>query len=588
METLLAWPFLSEHDDQDDQTHAQFTETSPVTPPAAIPPATKSSRHLATVSVSPSIAKPRLVAVRQVSFNTSQLSSPSVFREASPKISPELSPELSQLDRFQSDSPINQRRVMVVAGVAIGVTAGVLTQVLSQAPLYEGSFEITAEQVAPTSPYIKDQNIQESMAAQQSANIAPPSLMSELVSDNAILELKSPTVLAPVVAQLQKQIPQLDYQTLRDRLTLTVTGQTLKIQYQDVDPQRVQLVLSELSQAYLNHGQDCQSESCKGMKFIEQQIPPVQARVQAIRTEIEQLQKSKDVNNLEAQLQNLDRQNTDLSSQAAQLEGQLAEAQQRYTQIQQRTVLKPDEAIAQQFLTQDTRYQLLLSQFQTLDQQFAQQFIQVRDVNETRALQAQYQRVANQLTQQAQSILPQYLANPASNTQNPVFQDRGQIQLLQQSILVVHSMNLMQARQVTLKLALQNVKQQRQQMIELLGKYDVLRRKLASETQALQQYFDQLAILEKQAAETEMAYTVVTPPDLMRDVWGNPAASVPDLQRNLGIGSLLGVLLGIGVAATIDRRKLTLDLEQLPIDTLMGKAKELADLRLREQLMEAA
>jgi hypothetical protein len=199
--------------------------------------------------------------------------------------------------------------------------------------------------------------------------------------------------------------------------------------------------------------------------------------------------------------------------------------------------------------------------------------------------------VTNQLLQQVQSILPQYLANPAANAQNPIFQNAVSLQLLQQSILTLNSIQIMQARQVTLGLVRQDLEQQRSQMISLLGQYDQLRQKLDLETDALQRHFNNLEALQKQA-QPEVDLKVTTPPDVMRDRLGQPVAMVPNLQRNLGIGAILSTLLGIGAMAALERRRIQstepTELGNMPVDALMSRAKELADMRLQAQSARAA
>lgn len=249
--------------------------------------------------------------------------------------------------------------------------------------------------------------------------------------------------------------------------------------------------------------------------------------------------------------------------------------------------------IPNRLLSQDSRYRMLLTQFQALDQQLGKQFANLGggDRNDIQAIQAQHQRVTNQLLQQVQSILPQYLANPAANTQNPIFQNGVNVQLLQQSILTLNSIQIMQARQVTLGLARQDLEQRRSQMISLLGQYDQLRQKLDLETDALQRHFNNLEALQKQA-QPEVDLKVTVPPDVLRDRLGQPAATVPNLQRNLGVGAILGALLGIGLTAALERRRIQSnepnESGNMPVDALMNRAKELADMRLQAQFAQAA
>jgi uncharacterized protein involved in exopolysaccharide biosynthesis len=475
-----------------------------------------------------------------------------------------------------SDHP--QRRVVVAAGVAIAVTAVALTQGLSQAPVYEGSVQLAAQTVsadrhAPSAPFAQP-------------NIAAPSLMADFSAE----VLTSHLLLDPVV----QQIPHLTYRSLVENLTLTSEGGRISVRYRDADPQRVELVLTQITQAYVDYGQVCQGNSCRGIEFVEAQIPQSQARLQQLRTEIEQLHQRYGVSNLQAQLKLLEARTADVGKQELQLRGTLAAGQKTYKQLhQQISGGAASDAIVQQLLGQDARYRSLLTQFQNLDQQLGKQFANLGggDPNDLRAIQAQHQRVLNQLSQQAQSVLPQYLTNPGSNAQNPIFQNPIDLQLLQQSILTLNSMQIMQARQTTLGLTQQNLEQQRSQLIKFLGQYDRLRHKLDVETDALQLHFDQLKALQNQA-QPEVTLKVTAAPDVLRDAQGQPIATVPNLQRNLGIGAVVGVLAGIGVAAALERKRMqptdATEFGNIPVDVLMNRARELADLKLRSQVTQAA
>jgi uncharacterized protein involved in exopolysaccharide biosynthesis len=498
------------------------------------------------------------------------------------------------------------QRVTVIAGVAIAVTAGTLTQALNQAPVYEGSFQLSATPIQQT-------NAQSSSAtATVQNNITPPSL----ISDSEIQILESPRILDPVVRQLQTQLPQLDYQTLVENLTITQQGdRTLQIHYRDVDPQRVKLVLAQLTQAFIDYGSECKTSTCKGKEHINEQVPQAQERIYRLRAEIQKLHQQHGITNLQAQLKLLDTRTLDLDKQSAQLQQQRAEAEQMYGQLQQRMALKPEEAIATQLLNQSTRYRTLLVQFQTLDNRFASGFGDVGLTGENQLqiqnLQVQHQALLQQLTQEAQLILRQYLSNPTSNLQNPIFQDQINLPLLQQSIVTTHTIEVMRVRQNTIGLAQQSIEQQRSQLIAVLSRYDQLKQKLDSETAILQQYFNKLDALQKQSPSTNLALTLTTAPELLSDNWGNPQAIVPDLQRNLGIGAIIGLLLGVGATAALDRRKdeetairasaqasataphptrngMAIDFANLPVDLLVSKAKNLADTRLREQFTQVA
>jgi uncharacterized protein involved in exopolysaccharide biosynthesis len=457
-----------------------------------------------------------------------------------------------------------QRQVAVAAGVAIAVTAGAIG--LSQAPVYEGSVQLATQAAIDNSRYTP--------TAQAKPSIAAPEFSAEVLTSRLLLD--------PIV----RQIPHLTYQSLVENLTLTSENGLVSLRYRDADPQRVQLVLAQVAQAYVNQGQSCQGDTCQSAQNIEEQISRSRARHQKLSTEMEQLRQEYGVNNFQAQLKRLEDRMADVTQQEAQLQETLAAGQRDYRQLRQQIsgeLRSSSGDIVPQLLS--ARYRSLLFQFQALDQQLGNQFVSMGggDLNDLRAVQAQHQRVMNQLVLEAQSVLPQ-------NSTSSAFPDGMDLQLLQQSILTFNSVQIMQARQVTLSQAKQNLEQQRSQILEFLDQYSDLRQQLDRETNTLQLHLKKLEALQSQPQPTMLKVT--EEPDVIRDQQGQPIAMIPNLPRNLGIAAALGVLAGVSVSAVMERKRMqttnSTEVENVPVDVLLNRAKELADMKLRSQLSPVA
>jgi polysaccharide biosynthesis transport protein len=454
-----------------------------------------------------------------------------------------------------------QRQVAVAAGVAIAVTAGAVG--LSQAPVYEGSVQLAVQAAMDSSRYAP--------TAQAKPSIAAPEFSAEVLTSRLLLD--------PIV----RQIPHLTYQSLVENLTLTSENGLVSLRYRDADPQRVQLVLAQVAQAYVDHGQSCQGDTCQSAQNIEDQISRSRMRHQKLSTEMEQLRQEYGVNNFQAQLKRLEDRTADVIQQESQLQETLAAGQRDYRQLRQQIsgeLRSSSGDIVPQLLSD--RYRSLLFQFQALDQQLGNQFVSMGggDLSDLRAVQSQHQRVMNQLVLEAQSVLPQ---NSTS-----AFPDGMDLQLLQQSILTFNSVQIMQARQVTLSQAKQNLEQQRSQLLEFLGQYNDLRQQLDRETNTLQLHLQKLETLQSQPATLK----VTDEPDMIRDQQGQPIAMIPNLPRNLGIAAALGVLAGVSVSAVMERKRLqstnSTEVENVPVDVLLNRAKELADMKLRSQFAQTA
>ncbi|HEY9659358.1 MAG TPA: hypothetical protein V6C65_12955, partial [Allocoleopsis sp.] len=435
------------------------------------------------------------------------------------------------------------RQVGLVAGVAIAVTAGTISQVVNQAPEYEGNFQLAVQPEA-TAP--------ETVPVPQIENT------NQRITETQLRILQSPRLLDPVIERLQADNPKMDYYGFIKNLHLQRNGDhAIEVSYRDIDPQRVKLVLEQLAQTYVQYSQECRDGACQGLKFVEAQVPQVQQRVENLRTKIEQFHQQHGLNNLEAQVRLFTMRSTEIAKQSADLQGKLAEARQQNKELQLRMALKPEDKIAENLLKQDQRYQALLNQFQTLDRQLAQALSRYEAEDpQLKAINAQHQQVVAQLHQEAAQILPRQLANPTANLQDPIFQDPKLLELLQQAIQNTHYIQLLEVRQQTLGEAQQILAQQKQELATILRQYGDLRQQLQSETQILQQYIDQRDLLRTQAQQQQFTWTLASTPDLVKNASGEPVADYfHSLKEDVGSAAILGVLLGLAVAIVQEEKR---------------------------------
>ena len=444
-------------------------------------------------------------------------------------------PEL-QVVRLEGGQSNISCRVRVVAGLALALTSGAIAQNVHQAPQYEGKFELAAAPV----------NAARSLPSPQIQDVNQTIPVSALNSDQ-IQVLKSPMLVEPIVERLKAQIPNLDYAAVKESLQITANDpQHLEVSYRDANPQTVHLVLEQLAKAYVEYSQQCQSDRCRGIAFIETQIPQVQQQVQQRRTEIEQLYRQNGIKNLDAQMGLVTARTTEVAKQKAEVNGKILQANQQYTELQSRMALQPNEAIAANILSQNPRYQGLLSQLQVVDQKLAIEFKQL-DVRNPRleALNAQHQTLLSQLNQEARQALQRYLSNPGANLQNPIFQDKASLNLLQQSVVTVNYLQVLKTTQQRLVQMEGVLKQQRSQLTKVLYQYAQLRQELDAKTQSLQQYIDQLKALKAQSSQ-QTALKITSPPEMLEDSTGKITSIEADDQNYAGAIAALGILLGVG------------------------------------------
>lgn len=450
----------------------------------------------------------------------------------------------NQAEPHNHNSIAIPRQVGLVTGVAIAVTAGTFSQIVHQAPEYEGSFELAAQpkatdaEAAP-SPQIEDVN--------------------QSITETQLRILQSPRLLEPVIDRLKVEDPELNYHRFIQNLDLTVNSeQQLEVRYRDLDPQRVKSVLEQLAQIYVEYSHECQDGTCRGLKFVETQIPQVQQRVDTLRGKIQQYHQQYGLKNLEGQVKLLTNRSTEIAKQSSDIQIKLAEAQQEYQNLQARMALKSEDTVAKTLLQQDQRYQTMLQQFQVLDGQLTEALsMSQASSSELQTLSNQHQQLVAQLHNEAMQTLPRKLADPNANLQDPIYQEPQLLELLQQSIRTTHFIQLLEVRQQTLDQAKQRLDRQKQEMANFLRSYADLRQQLQSETQILQQYIDKRDLLRAQISQQQdIEWKVASAPALLRNSKGEPIADYfHNVKQDAASAAILGMLLGLAVAIVQEEKR---------------------------------
>lgn len=445
--------------------------------------------------------------------------------------------------------PGMQRRVGVFAGVAIVITSGVASKVVNQAPEYEGNFQLAvASETAP--------NASKTAIPQPQIQDVNQFLSHSPTPETQIRILKSPKFIEPTLEKLRPQISDLDYATLTKNLQIRVKAdQTIVVRYHDTDPQRVKLVLEQLAQTYVDYSQTCRDSVCKGITYIEQQLPQVKQKINTLRQQIVRFRQQHRLTNQDAQIRQFSIRSTEIAKQRAEAEGKLAEARAQYAELQQRMAMQPRESIALAILSKDSAYLGTLRQLRAIDTEIGQGLSQLTVDNEKlKTLSVQYQTLQNQLYQEAQLALQRYVNNPDANLQDPVFQDATYVKLIQQSLSAVAYVQVLDHRHQILAQTEQQIQQQSDQIANLLQQYAEMQQQLQTETQSLQHYFDKLETLKAQADQQEVAWQLAVAPRLKQNPVDEPAPIIQDLKRDIKSGAIVGGLIGVGVAAALEKR----------------------------------
>ncbi len=437
-----------------------------------------------------------------------------------------------------------RRRALIILGVTAAATSVAYLLTVSRTPTYNSKFQLL---IAPLATEAQDP----AANAQENA----PATVSPRVDYQAQSKvLLSPKLIDPVVNKLQAEYPNLTYDSLRQDLKIGLPqdageGKILEVRYQDPAPQKVKQVLNALIPVYLQYGsQQRQSTARQGLEFVNQQIPPLQARVAALEKQLQTFRQQYGLIDPDAQGKQLTDQIAAIQKQRQQTQLQLNEAQTRYTGLQRQTNLKPEEAIAGSVLSQAPDYQKLLERLREVESQLALESAQYTDEHpRILYLRDQRQKLLPLIQQEAQRAVGKKLASTAASGVS-AYQNSVRLGLTEQLVEAANQIPVFQTQLQALSQTEAQLVQQAKQFPVVARRDGELQRQLATATNQLNQLLDKRETLQFETAtqKQKMPWELILPPS-------EPDATLPSLERNLALGALLGLLLGVGIALLLER-----------------------------------
>jgi polysaccharide biosynthesis transport protein len=405
---------------------------------------------------------------------------------------------------------VARRRSWLILGVAAVVMALITAKTLKQPEIYEGQFRVLVE------PVNADDNLSDLTSVIQEQTLSK----SGLDYETQVQVLRSPELIEPVAQQIQTTYPDLDYLTLLENLKIIRLEETkiLQISYSSPDPVQIQLVLDQLSKAYLKYSlEERQTNLRQGINFVENQLPDLQAHVDKIQNQLEAFRREYDFITPEVQATMLSQQNTGLSEQRLALDRQLSESRQIFNNLQAQTgtLAALDDAPV---------YQQLLSELRSVETKIAEELTRF-DPNSLsiRVLEERRANIVPLLQQEAQRVVGTKQAIAANNYQ----------------VVAVQSETLAKAEQ--------QLNQGLSQLPTLIRRYTDLQRELEVSTDALTRFRVTRENLEIEAAQTEIPWQLIEAP-------AQPSEPIsPNLQRSLLTGFVASLLLGIVAALLMEK-----------------------------------
>ncbi|MBE9102314.1 GumC family protein [Vacuolonema iberomarrocanum] len=445
-----------------------------------------------------------------------------------------------------------KRRWPIILVCAGGILTAAWFVTNRAAPTYAGGFRLLVE------PVTSEARIAEPTALSQNEGGVPREDIFRLDYDTQIEILQSSRVLNDIYEAVKQEFPSFTYGQLVTGLDIERSDQTrlLDVTYQGNNPALVQKVLDETADGYLSYSlEDRRTQITEGVRFIEDQLPELQTRVDTLQQEIQELQQEYDLLDPEAQGGDIYARQNELSAQQLETQQTLQELRTLYTNLQEQLQLTPDEAIAVSALSQDPNYQQVLTSISDVETQLAVESTRWgEDAPPIRRLRDQQDSLYTLLFQRGEQILDG-LPPVRPNIQVSTFQDGLRLALVDQLVNTANQIQALEARGETLTQSRSLLDQQAEQFPAIIRRYNELQRQLAIATRTLDQLLNQRETLRVAAAQSEVPWELVAEPSIEFDDAGNPAPVGDDLLRNLLAGAIVGLGLGMALSYLLERNQ---------------------------------
>lgn len=406
-----------------------------------------------------------------------------------------------------------RRQALLIIGITTVTASAAVLKAVTDTPTYQAGFELlTPPETLETE--IISATLPDSLSGRSD-------IVSAAVDETQLKILMSPRVMTPIVEELKQVYPNITYGEVKGGLQVKpeATGDSVTVTYQSENPEKVNDVLETVAAAYLRYSlEDRKSDISRGIDFLDEQLPTLRAQVEQLASELENLRQSSNLIDPLVQGEQLSQQMARFEAQQLELRVQIEQTQQLYQNLQQE-LSAGAELGASSALLQSDRYQSLLNQLIEADSELAQQLtLYLEDSPEVEVIGERRENLQPLLAREGVRVQEQV----ASRIREMEDQDRA------------------------LSEAIQTLNQRINQLSTVTRQYNDIQRELEIATQNLNQFLTKRETLRIDAAQRQTPWEILTPPS-------EPRASAASAKRNLALGTVLGLMLGSGIAILVDR-----------------------------------
>jgi polysaccharide biosynthesis transport protein len=438
-----------------------------------------------------------------------------------------------------------RRRIILITGVAVAVTSGVVTRVVRQIPKYEGKFQLLVGSVSGDDRF---EQLSESLKQNTGSQGSAPDYETQ------IQVLWSSQIMTPIVKKIQAQYPELDYNLLRTKLTISRLQQTkiLEIRYQDSDPEKIQFILDQVAKGYVNYSrQEQQTTTQQGIQFVKDQLPKLQERVNQLQQQLQEFRQEYNLLDPDSQGQLLTQRASTIVQQRQDAQSQLAEAKALYNELQSQLDelgVSPKQAIAASGLSEAPRYQQLLNKLSEVETKIAIESARFTEESPTiQALREEQKNLLPLVEKEAGTALSSETLAQSDNRESLASPNSIRQEVTKKLIDTTNQIETLSVRQAEIARAENLMARQIKQLPIIARQYTDLQRELKVATESLNRFLAVRETLQIEAAQKTLPWQLIAPPQTPQ----KPIS--PNVPRGLILATVAGLLAGAGAGILAEK-----------------------------------
>jgi polysaccharide biosynthesis transport protein len=432
---------------------------------------------------------------------------------------------------------VARRRWPLVLGLACLTFAASTAWTLTRKPIYSTNFQLLVR------PVDANPNLA-TITENPSAGVA---LQSGAGLETMVAVLRTPKVMEPALAALQRDYPGYTLQELYDSVSIGQTkgSDILVITVTDGNPGRAKAVADQLGKVYINYSDFLNKSSLnQGISFVDRQLPTLQARVQSLQKQLADFQQRYTLVDPVSSAANLTGQLSTLQQRQEDTQTSLTETRATYANLRRQLGNRaPSEAITASTMSTSVAYQGLLAKLREAEIAVAQASVTYQpDAPQMEVVVENRDKLLRLLEIESKKILgnKRISANQASMT-------GIQVDLNSQLVQVANTLQSLQTRAKALSDAEARLRKNFELYPDLSRRHTDLQRELKIATASLERFLSTRESLEIKAAQQSHPWQLLSAAPL-------PGAPIsPNIPRNLTLGLVGALLMGGGAAVLADK-----------------------------------